>query len=67
VGRPYQELMRGWGRASIFKDFRPDHGLRIRATHNIVEEGKKGKHGGKRKTCEEKQRRETKLSGLRKN
>jgi hypothetical protein len=42
VGRPPQELMRGWGRPPICKASRPDHGLGIRATHNLVEEGKKG-------------------------
>jgi hypothetical protein len=67
VGRPPQELMRGWGRAPICKAFRPDHRLGIRATHNLAEEGKKGRRGGQRKTCEEKQRRETKLSSSRKN
>jgi hypothetical protein len=53
VGRPPQELMRGWGRAPICKDFRPDHGPGIQATHNIDEEGKKGRCGGQRKTYEE--------------
>jgi hypothetical protein len=42
VGRPPQELMRGWGRPPICKASGPDHGLGIRATHNLVEEGKKG-------------------------
>jgi hypothetical protein len=45
--------MRGWGRTPICKAFRPDHRLGIGATHNLVEEGKKGRHGGQRKTCEE--------------
>jgi hypothetical protein len=39
----------------------------IRATHNLAEEGNKGRHGGKRKSCKEKKRRETKLLSLRKN
>jgi hypothetical protein len=34
--------MRGWGKPPICKDFRPDHGLGIRATHNLFREGKKG-------------------------
>jgi hypothetical protein len=34
--------MRGWGKPSIFKAYRPDHGLGIQSTHNLVEEGKKG-------------------------
>ena len=67
MGRPPQELMRGWGRAPICKDFRPDHGLGIQDTQNIIEEGNKGRHGGQRNTYEEKQRRETKLSSSRKN
>jgi hypothetical protein len=41
VGRPPQELMRGWGRAPICKASRPDHGLGIRATHNLVKEARK--------------------------
>jgi hypothetical protein len=45
--------MRGWGRASICKAFKPDHGLGISSTHNLVEEGKKGRRGGQRDTCEE--------------
>jgi hypothetical protein len=53
VGRPPQELMRGWGRAPICKASRPDHGLGIRATHNLAERGKKGRCGGQRETCEE--------------
>jgi hypothetical protein len=48
VGRTPQELMRGWGIAPICKDSTLDHGLRIRATHNLVERGKKGRCGGKR-------------------
>jgi hypothetical protein len=38
--------MRGWGRPPICKASRPDHGLGIQATHNLVGKGKKGKHGG---------------------
>jgi hypothetical protein len=58
--------MRGWGRLPICKASRPEHGLGIQATHNLVEEGKIGRHYGKRKTCKE--RREGRLSsGLRKN
>jgi hypothetical protein len=34
--------MRGWGRPPIRKASRPDHGLEIRATHNLAEKGKKG-------------------------
>jgi hypothetical protein len=34
--------MRGWGIPPIRRASRPDNGLGIRATHNIVEEGKKG-------------------------
>jgi hypothetical protein len=45
--------MRGWGREPICKDFITDHELGIRATHNLAEEGKKGRCGGQRKTCEE--------------
>jgi hypothetical protein len=67
VGIPPEELMRGWGKVPIFKDFRPYHRLGIQATHNLAEEGKKGRCGGKRKACEEKQRREPKISGSRKN
>jgi hypothetical protein len=58
--------MRGWGRAPIYKDFRLDHRLGIWATHNLDKEGKKGRRGGHRKTCGNKQRRETKLSSSRK-
>jgi len=53
VGRPPQDVMRGWGRAHICKAFRPDHKLGIRATCNIVEEGNKGRCGGQRKTYKE--------------
>jgi hypothetical protein len=53
VGRPPQELMRGWGRPPICKASRPDHGLGIRATHNLAEEGKKGSVVGAGETCEE--------------
>jgi hypothetical protein len=67
VGRPPQELMMGWGRMPIYKAFRPNHILGIRDTHNIVEEGKKGRHGGQRKTCEERRDEKTKLLGSRKN
>ena len=34
--------MRGWGRPPICKGSEPDHELGILATHNLVEEGKKG-------------------------
>jgi hypothetical protein len=47
VGRPPQELVRGWGRPPICKASRPDHGLGIQATHNLVEEGNKGTIVGK--------------------
>jgi hypothetical protein len=53
VGRPVEELMRGWGRAPICKACRPDHRLGIQATSNLVERGKKGRCGRQRKTCEE--------------
>jgi hypothetical protein len=54
VGRPPQELMRGWGRPPICKASRPDHGLGIRATHNLAGKGKKGKCGGQGEgICEE--------------
>jgi hypothetical protein len=53
VGRSPQELMKGWHRAPICKAFRPDHELAILATRNLVEEDKKGRCGGQRKTCEE--------------
>jgi hypothetical protein len=46
VGRPPKELIRGWGRTPIYKDFKPDHRMGIRSTHNIVEEGMKGRFGG---------------------
>jgi hypothetical protein len=46
VGRPPQELMRGWGRPPICKASIPDHGLGIQATCNLAEKGKKGRHGG---------------------
>jgi hypothetical protein len=42
VERTPQELMRGWGAPPIYKASGPDHGLGIRATGNLVEEGKKG-------------------------
>ena len=42
MGRPPQELMRGWGRPPICKASELDHGLGFRATRNLVEEGKKG-------------------------
>ena len=57
--------MRGWGRSPIYKAFRPDHKLRIRATQNLVEEGKKRRCGGQRKTCEECRGEKVKLSGSR--
>jgi hypothetical protein len=47
VGRPPQELMREWGRPHIYKASRPDHRLGIRATRNLVEEGKKGRVVGR--------------------
>jgi hypothetical protein len=42
VGRPPQELIRGWGRPPICKASRPEHGMGIQATRNLSEEGKKG-------------------------
>jgi hypothetical protein len=45
--------MRGWGKAPICKASRLDHRLGIHATCSVVEEGKKGRHGGKRKTYKE--------------
>jgi hypothetical protein len=56
VGRPPQELMKGWGRAPICKAFRPDHILGIWATYNLAEEGKKGRRGGQMKTLAGKRR-----------
>jgi hypothetical protein len=53
VGRPPQDLMRGWGRAPVRKASRPDRGLGIRSTCNISERGKKGSCGGERETCED--------------
>jgi hypothetical protein len=49
VGRPPQELMRGWGITPIRKFSRPDRGLGIRATCDLAERGEKGRCGGKRK------------------
>jgi hypothetical protein len=49
VGRPPQELMRGWGITLIRKASRPDRGLGIRATHDLAERGEKGRCGGQRK------------------
>jgi hypothetical protein len=40
--------MRGWGRNHIRKASRPNHGMGIRATHNLAGKGKKGKRGGQR-------------------
>jgi hypothetical protein len=58
--------MRGWDIPPICKASRPDHRLRIQDTCNITEKGKRGRHDGKRKTCEES--REGRLSsGSRKN
>jgi hypothetical protein len=48
VGRPPQELMRGWGIALIRKAPRPDRGLGIRATRDLVDRGEKGRCGGQR-------------------
>jgi hypothetical protein len=47
VGRPPQELMRGWGKPPIYRDSRPNHRLGIQATQNIAEEGKKGSMVGR--------------------
>ena len=52
MGRPPQELMRGWGRLPISKASRPDHRLGIRATHNLAEEGKKGSVMGRGRPVE---------------
>ena len=49
MGRPPQELMRGWGITLICKATRPDCGLGIRATHDFAERGEKGRCGGQRK------------------
>jgi hypothetical protein len=58
VGKPPQELMRGWGKPPIRKASRPDHGLGIQATHNLAEEGKKrsvvGRGRPARKKCRDK-------------
>jgi hypothetical protein len=56
--------MRGWGRTSICKASRPDDRLGIRATHNLVEEGKKGSVVG-RGTPAEKGRDESRNSRVR--
>jgi hypothetical protein len=48
VGRPPQDLMRGWGKPPICKASIPDHKLAIQSTHNIVGKGEKGKRGGQR-------------------
>jgi hypothetical protein len=53
VGRPPQELMRGWGRVPIYKDSRPNHELGNKDTHNIDEGGKKGRCDGHIKRGEE--------------
>jgi hypothetical protein len=45
--------MRGWSRWPIRKASRPNHGLGIHATHNLVEEGKKGRVVGVEEDCEE--------------
>jgi hypothetical protein len=58
--------MRGWGRLPIGKASRPDHGLGIQSTRNLVEEGKKGSVVGRGRPAKKMQRRERKLSGLRK-
>jgi hypothetical protein len=42
VGRPPQELIRGWGKPPICKAFGPDHVLGIGAICNLAKEGKKG-------------------------
>jgi hypothetical protein len=49
VGRPPQELMRGWGRLPICMDSIADNRLEIRATRNLTGKDKKGKHGGGQK------------------
>jgi hypothetical protein len=53
VGRPPQELMRGWGVPPIYKDSRIDRGLEIRAKNDLAERGEKGRCGGKKETYEE--------------
>jgi hypothetical protein len=67
VERPPQDLMTGWGRPPIYQASRPDHGLGIRATHNLAGKGKKGKRGGQRGDLQRGKRRETELSGSREN
>jgi hypothetical protein len=47
VERPPQELMRGWVRSPIGKACKPDHGLGIQATSNLVKGSKKGSGVGK--------------------
>jgi hypothetical protein len=66
VGRPPQELMRdGVDCPSVrLLDLTMDWG--IRATHNLVEGGKKGSVVDRGRPAEKMQRRERKLSGPRK-
>jgi hypothetical protein len=60
--------MRGRGRPPICKASRLDHGLGFRATHNLVEEGKKGSMvwvgGGLRKNTETKEKNLGSKEGL---
>jgi hypothetical protein len=69
VGIPPQELMSGLGRPPICKVSRLDHGLGIRATHNLVEEGNKGSAVGRgrpRKSAETRVKSLGSEEGLRK-
>jgi hypothetical protein len=47
VGRPPQELMRGWGIELIHKASIPNCGLGIQATCYLDERGENGRCGGK--------------------
>jgi hypothetical protein len=58
--------MRGWGILPIHKASRPDHRPGIRATYNLIEEGKKGSVVGRGRPAKKMQRCERKLLGLRK-
>jgi hypothetical protein len=65
VGRPPQELRRGWGRPPICKASKLDHGLGIGATRNLAKEGKKGSMVGVEEDLRRVERREPELSVLR--
>jgi len=66
VGRPPQELMRGWSRPPICKASKLDHRLGIQATCNLAGKGKKGKCGGHRGKYAKSEKTSTKSLGLKK-